>query len=240
MMPGMGDVVDLQGRRVYSFRQIDDILGLRAGTSSRWIDGYERGQKFYEPVIRPEHTGDTVATWGEFIECRLLSEYRTAGVSIQRMRPAVERLREMTNSRYPLASARLWIAPEGRELVAQVQEDVKLDHALALVVIRSGQTVLDWSDRAESFRHAVVWSSESADAEPVLVRPNPQIPQVIVDPQRGYGDPVIEGRNVPTSVLRELFDAGESIGQVADAYELTTAQVEAAVRFERWSQTRTA
>src|SRR4051794_35840776 len=56
MMRDMGDVVDLQSRRVCSLRQIDDILGLHAGTSSRWIDGYSRGGKFYEPVIREEHT----------------------------------------------------------------------------------------------------------------------------------------------------------------------------------------
>ena len=60
----MGDVVELLDRRVYSFPQIDRILGLHHGTSSRWIDGYERASRFYEPVVRHERTGDEVATWG--------------------------------------------------------------------------------------------------------------------------------------------------------------------------------
>src|SRR4051794_15204997 len=112
----MGDVVDLLARRIYSFPQIDGILGLHHGTSSRWIDGYSRAGRDYEPVVRVARTGDEVATWGEFVECRLLAEYRDAGVSIQRMRPAVEKLRELTRAQYPLASARLWLGTDGREL----------------------------------------------------------------------------------------------------------------------------
>ncbi len=94
----MSNVIDLRERRVSSFRQIDDILHLHAGTSARWIDGYDRGGKSYQPVVREERRFDEVATWGEFVECRLLVEYHTARVTLQRMRPAVERLRELANA----------------------------------------------------------------------------------------------------------------------------------------------
>lgn len=232
IMRRMSNVIDLQERRVYSFRQIDDILNLYAGTSARWIDGYDRGAKSYPPVVREERQFDDVATWGEFVECRLLAEYRTAGVTLQRMRPAVERLRELTNSPYPLASAQLWVAPEGRELVARVQDEVGLARPLSLV-LRTGQTVLDWSVRASTFERSVAWSSDdAATAEPLFITPDPQVPLVVVDPRRGYGDPVIRGRNVTTEVVRELVRAGESVDGVAEAYELTRAEVEAALAYE--------
>ena len=59
-------------------------------------------------MIRPEQTGDEVVTWGEFIEARLLAQYRDEGALVAKMRPAVERLREELNTRYPLASAKTW------------------------------------------------------------------------------------------------------------------------------------
>lgn len=232
MMPNMGDVVDLLERRVYSFSQIDRVLDLAAGTAARWIDGYTRAGRFYEPVVRPEHTGDEVATWGELVECRLLAEYRGAGVSIQRMRPAVERLRNLTDSRYPLASARLWLGTDGRELVAQVQDAVNLDRALSLVVVRSGQAMIDWTPRASNFAASVTWSTGAIDAEPVSLAPDRNNLGVEIDPRRGYGDPVIRGRSVPTSVIRELVRAGEPIESIAESYSLTTEQIEAALRFE--------
>lgn len=228
----MGDVVELLGRRVYSFPQIDRILGLHHGTSSRWIDGYERAGRFYQPVIRPERTGDDVATWGEFVECRLLAEYRDAGVTLHRMRPAVERLREMTGSPYPLASAQLWLGAEGRELVARVQDDVHLSDKLNLVVVRSGQHVLDWSPRATRFRGSVRWSGQDVESIPVSITPDEDNPEIEIDPERGYGDPVIKGRGVTTSVIRELVQAGEPIESIAESYELERSQVEAALRYE--------
>lgn len=90
----MGKAVDLLSRPTYGLAQIDSLLGLQAGTARRWIDGYRRGGKLYDPVVRERGTGEEVATWGEFIETRLLAEYRDAGVPMIRMRPAVEALRE--------------------------------------------------------------------------------------------------------------------------------------------------
>ncbi|MFT4085329.1 MAG: DUF433 domain-containing protein [Nocardioides sp.] len=228
----MGDVVQLLDRRVYSFPQIDRILGLHNGTAARWIDGYERAGRFYQPVVRPEHTGEEVATWGELVECRLLAEYRDAGVTLQRMRPAVERLRELTGSRYPLASAQLWLAADGRELVARVQDDVQLSDRLSLVVIRSGQQMLDWSPRASRFRSSIRWSGDGIDSTPVSLALDEDNPEIEIDPARGYGDPVIKGRGVTTSIIRELVQAGEPIESIAESYELERSQVEAAIRYE--------
>jgi uncharacterized protein (DUF433 family) len=173
-----------------------------------------------------------VATWGELVECRFLAEYRDAGVTLQRMRPAVDRLREVTGSRYPLASAQLWLASDGRELVARVQDDVHLERALSLVVVRTGQSVMDWSPRAMRFQSAIHWSAQGPDASPVSITPDEDTPEIVIDPQRGYGDPVIRGRGVTTSIIRELVQAGEPIESIAESYELERSDVEAAVRYE--------
>lgn len=229
MMPCMGNVIDLLDRPTYGLAQIDSLLGLQAGTARRWIDGYRRGGKLYEPVAREHSTGEEIATWGEFIETRLLAEYRDAGVPMIRMRPAVEALRSELKSRYPLVSARMWLRPEGRDVVRVVEEKVGLDSHLALVVVAIGQ-MLAWSPQADRFRSAIEWTGDNNDAEPRRLRPVAGIDDVVVDPLLGFGEPVVRG--VRTEIIRELVQAGESQDAIAEVYELPRESVEAAVRYE--------
>jgi hypothetical protein len=113
----MTNVIDLLSRPVYGLSQVDVLLSLRPGTSRRWIDGYARAGRSYPPVVREVSTGDEAVTWGEFVETRLLAQYRDAGVPMIRMRPAIDVLREQMQTRYPLASARTWLDVDGRELL---------------------------------------------------------------------------------------------------------------------------
>lgn len=223
-------VINLLDRETYGFGQLDRLLGLRPGTSRRWIDGYERGGKHYDPVVREQSTGVEVATWGEFVETRLLSEYRDAGVPLIRMRPVIDALREELNTRYPLASARTWLRPQGRELVRKVQDRVGLERRLALVVVRTGQTVAEWSDKAEGFRESIEWSDQSETALPSRLRPVSELREVVIDPLRGFGEPVVRG--VRTEIIAELFTAGDSADMIAETYELPRSMVDEAVRYE--------
>lgn len=225
-----GDLINLLDRPTYGFGQVDRLLGLRAGTSRRWINGYDRAGKSYPPVVREQPTAQEIATWGEFVETRLLSEYRDAGVPLIHMRPVIEQLREELTTPYPLASARTWLLPRGRELVAKIQDRVGLESQLALVVVRTGQSSPEWSDPAEGFRSSLEWTGATDDAEPSRLRPQPELRNVFVDPLRGFGEPVV--RNVRTEVIAELFKAGDSAEMIADLYDLERSLVDEAVRFE--------
>ena len=233
MVVGATKVIDLQDQPVYGFSQVDRILGVKPGTSERWIDGYRRAGKTHPPVIRPEHTGDEIVTWGEFIEARFLAEYRDQGVPLVKMRPAVERLREELDTLYPLASAQTWLAVEGRELVRKVQEDVGLDRRL-LVVVRNDQQMLDWSPPAQEFADSLHWQStgRGRNKRQIVDRlnPDPAIRDVVVDPLQRFGEPSTRG--VPTEVIRELYSAGDPIEMIAELYDLPRHLVEAAVRYE--------
>ncbi|MGH3711554.1 MAG: hypothetical protein ACRDRQ_26400 [Pseudonocardiaceae bacterium] len=116
----MGQVVSMLERPVYSYAEIDRLLRLTPGTAKRWIDGYKRAGRVYEPVVRQERTGSPWVTWGEFVETRLLFEFRSS-VPMIKLRPVVEWLRERASRDYPLAYARPFLAPEGKELLVAAQ-----------------------------------------------------------------------------------------------------------------------
>ncbi|MCA0438338.1 MAG: DUF433 domain-containing protein [Austwickia sp.] len=228
----MTQPVDLLERPVYGMAQIDRVLGLQSGTAKRWIDGYQRQGRHYEPVVRHESTGNDVATWGEFVETRLLSEYRDAGVPLIRLRPAVEMLRRELGTPYPLASARIWLDVSGRELVRRVQDVVSLDKPLQLVIVRTGQQVLDWSPQARDFSESSDWVNSGFGEQICRLRPRASIEEVVIDPLVSFGEPTVQGRGVRTEIIGELFRAGEPVDAIADMYEMTRLQVDAALRYE--------
>lgn len=213
----------LLDRAIYSYVDVDRLVGLPGGTARRWLDGYTRTGIFYEPVLRAEPTGADVVTWGELVEARLLSEFRERKVAIQRMRPAIVRLREEFG-RYPLAHARPWLNVEGRELVRVVQDQVGLDDPPLFVIVRNEQLVL--TDETERFRGRV----EYLDGIATLLRPVMITPEVVMDPRRAFGQPAV--RNVRTDILAEDYRAGTSREDLADLYDLTPGQIDQALRFE--------
>jgi uncharacterized protein (DUF433 family) len=56
---------------------------------------------------------------------------------------------------------------------------------------------------------------------------------VVVDPQRGFGTPVIDGSGIPTYIISERRASGEEIEELADDYGLTIQQIAAALAFEQ-------
>jgi uncharacterized protein (DUF433 family) len=133
-------------------------------------------------------------------------------------------------TRYPLASARTWLDVDGRELVWKVQDQVGLERSLAFLVVRTRQTVLDWSAPADAFRRSIEWTSDVDGRQPRLAHPDVDLDQVDIDPLRGFGEPVV--RNVRTEIIVELFRAGESPEGISDTYELGREAVLQALRYE--------
>lgn len=219
----MAGVVDLLSRPMYYMGDVDRVLGLHGGTAKRWIDGYQRNGRDYDPVVRENRTGDLVVTWGEFVEARLLAEYRSAQVPMVKLRATVERLRARLNTQYPLAHASTLLEVQGREIVERVQNETGTPGWL--VIVRNGQLGLDY--RAESFTRSAHYDDDIVQK----LRPVSTIEEVWVNPLMRDGEPVVNG--VPTSVLAEMFRAGDSIDNLADWYELDVREVEAALRYER-------
>jgi uncharacterized protein (DUF433 family) len=213
----------LLDRAIYSYADLDRLVGLYSGTARRWLEGYERTGRFYDPVLRPEPTGSDAVTWGEMVEARLLAEFRNRNVPVQRMRPAIVQLRKEFGP-YPLAHAHPFLDVEGRELVRLVQDRVGLEPELQMVVVRNGQLVL--AEVAERFRSAVEYDGNVAGR----LRPHVRTPDVVMDPRRAFGQPAV--RNVRTESLAEDYRAGTSREDLADLYDLTPEQVDAAIRFE--------
>lgn len=226
----MGVVVSLLDRPVYTYPQVDRLLGLTKGTATRWLNGYRRGGRDYDPILRVERQDTKWATWGEFVETRLLANYRDdENIPIMRMRDAVQALRDELGVEYPLARGYLYLEPEGREMLLRAQAVAGLPDEFALRSADRQVQVAPWLYQVVEL--AETDENRWRDVRRLAV--DEAFPQLHWDPRRRGGLPVVGDSNVLAQTVAEFIDAGESPEDVAGWYHLTVEQVDEAVRFDR-------
>lgn len=211
-------------RPLYSYAEAARLLRVPSQTLRRWLEGATREGVEYPPVIRPEPTGSDWVTWGEFVEAGLLRGYRRKKVSLQRMRPFIEGMREESGVPYPLAHFKPQIL-DRKKLVYELQRETLLDPELYLVQFDRGQMLLappveDFLERVEFDPSGVV----------TRLRPSGLSNPVVIDPEVSFGVPQIRG--IRTESVAESVAAGESREQAALSWGLGMSDVEAALTWE--------
>lgn len=210
-------------RPLYALPEAARLLRVPASTLRWWLEGREN----YPPVVRPEPTGSTDVTWGEFVEAGLLREYRRRDVPLQRLRPVIEILRDRFGVPYPLAHFRPFVG-EGRRLLFEAQQVADLPPELGLVLeLVGGQIVLD--GRVEAFLERVEFSADELQWAQRL-HPAGRASPVVIDPERSFGSPTVRG--IRTDALAELVEAGEPPELIAEEYGLAADELKAALAYE--------
>lgn len=222
-------ITSMLDREVYVYAEVDRLIGLPAGTAQRWINGYERGGKSYEPILRVVPQQTAWVTWGEFVETRMLAEYRDQKkVPIARQRAAIERLRVMFNMKYPLAHLRPYLSTHERDLT-MTSEDPGLQDVE--MTIRTGQALLG----------DALWIAEAATlcqddvGEPVMVElpADKDFPEIVINPRRFSGQPTFVGRRVSAVTIAHMAESGERPEDLAADYGLSLRQVQDALNYTK-------
>jgi uncharacterized protein (DUF433 family) len=222
-------VVSLLDRPVYLYGEVDRIVGLRAGTARRWINGYERGGRHYDPILRVHPLSTDWVTWGEFVETRVLAEYRDQKIATVRLRAAVQGLRDRFDIDYPLAHLRPYIAAAAGDLAIDRQQ-VSGDDEPGLMALRTGQLLLDLPGH-EVIRNASLSEDDQGEKFAAELAPDAQYQGIVVNPDRSSGQPTFTGRRVPVATIAGMAAAGDRHEDLAASYGLSLAQVDAAIAF---------
>lgn len=230
----MDQVGSLLHRPIYTYPQVDRLLGLTTNTARRWINGYRHGGRVYEPIIRPETRNTTWVMWGEYVEARLLAGWRDVDrLPIVKLRQLAEYLRRETGEEFPLATYATLMRPEGRTMVWEAQRFADLPQDLAIEVT-SGQIV--WTPVIERLVDAAGFAPDTTPDRRQLVAEltaDDDYPLVKLDVRRRGGEPVIRGRNVRAATIADLITAGEHPDDVAEWYNLMAEEIDQAVHYSR-------
>jgi uncharacterized protein (DUF433 family) len=192
-----------------------------------------RGLAVTRPIItdlgQPGQRGPAIPFVG-LAEGYALAAIRKAGVPLQRIRPALDRLSEQIGIRHALASKRLYT--DGAEVLYDYARSVDGEEAEALeelTVVRDGQRV--FAEVVHDYLERITWGTDGyAIAVPL---PGYTQAEVIADVRRGFGQPTFKHGGARLEDVLALFYAGESAATVSLEFGLTQAEVEDAIRVDR-------
>lgn len=217
-------------REVYVYAEVDRLVGLRGGTAKRWINGYQRDGKAYDPILRIEPRDTAWVTWGEFVETRMLAEFRDVKkIPVPRVRAAIEQLRRQYATQYPLAHLRPYFSVHDRDLT--LVPDTPADGRLSEdeLVVRTGQQLLGdgrWLARKSGLENDDMGRPIIAE-----IPADPDFPDIVINPLRYSGQPTFSGRRVSPVTIAGMVNSGEPRDVLAAEYGLSLEQVDQAVAY---------
>lgn len=212
---------------LYALPEAARLARVPRRTLEHWVKGYTYrvGERLThaDPVVRPAEDGSL--TFINLMEMLTLAGYRRQGVSMQRVRKALDYARRSMDEAHVLASERL--LTDGKELFWEFQQHD--EGAGDLVVLTSGQKV--FPEAVMGYLREMEWGADHL-AHRWWPGAIPGKGDVVVDPRRAFGAPVLAGTGIRTEDVFSRFSAGEPLAEVADDYGLSVGQAEAAIRLE--------
>ena len=227
--------IDRFGTPLYTVAEAARYLDVPDSTFRSWTHGYHRrssdraevsGAPILTTVARTAAQGPVIPFIG-LAEGLVLTALRRSGVALQRIRPALSRLAADFGLEHALASRRLYT--DGAEVLFDYADDEDPGTARAvrsLVVVRNGQRV--FNEVVEAYLQRVEYGQ---DGYPRLIElPAYAVAKVVVDPDRGFGQPIFRRGGARLEDALAMFRAGESLETVADEYGVPPSQLEDVVR----------
>lgn len=222
----MGTVATLDSA-LYALPMAARYLRVAPTTLQYWLEGGTKRGVTYQPVVRPEATGSRDLTWGEFVECWYIRQYRKEhGVPMADIRTLILRLRDELGVKYPLAHKKAFVAA-GQRLASRIQDEDQLSQR-SWIVVNELDGQLGLSPIAESFLAEVDFAA--AGGIVMRIAPHGADSPVSIEPEISFGAPQIRG--IRTENLAELVTAGDEIEVVAEDFGLAVAELQAALAYE--------
>lgn len=215
----LSDVDPRVDRALFTLRETATYLGIPASTLHHWAR-----PKTDDSLITVLPAAGRMASvpFVGFAEAFVLSALRSAGVPMQRIRPAVERLANEVGVAHALASERVYT--DGAELIFDYAS-ASNDPAL-LTVVRTGQQ--HFSDVIRGYLSRIAYGSDGWAEQ--LQLPAYASARVIVDPRQAFGQPVVVHGGARVEDLVDRFQAGDRFGDIAADFGVPPAEVEDVIR----------
>lgn len=230
-----GDVREIP---VYNIAQASRYLKIPFETLRRWV----RGQAFpsskgyeFKPVIKLPDRDRPLLSFINLMEAHVLDGMRRQyRVPFHKIRKGLELLEERYPSKHPLAD---WLfRTDGVDLFIEELDNI-------INISQSGQLVM--KGVMDAFLHRI---ERNLDGRPLQLYPFIRKPKrindkdvdrleqqprpVVINPLISFGKPILAGTGIPTAIIAERFEAGDSIEVLAEDYGLTPSQIEKAIWYE--------
>jgi uncharacterized protein (DUF433 family) len=213
----------------YSLSEAAHYLRLPVATIRSWAIGRQYPTQFGAADFRP--LIDIADPHGRLLSFRNLGELHVLGsirhvhqVKLPAVRQAIEYLRNRFQSNHPLLERAM--LTDGKDLFIEQYENlvnISQDGQMAM-----RQIMAVYLKRIEWDRHGIPvrlfpFTRDRYKESPIIIS---------IDPKIRFGKPCISGTRIPTAIIAERHQAGDSIVLLADDYGRKAEEIEEAIRYE--------
>lgn len=210
------------GRGLYSVPFAARLTGVGSDKIRRWLFGSARTKALLIPAFE-EDEGDRVLSFLDLIEIMLVGAFRDAGVSFQHLRRVADKSARELHTDHPFAHKRF--LTDGRKIFVEELDgdDLKLSDFL-----KDQREFREFIDRT-------LHKGVEFDVRDVakLWRPDPSLPDIVLDPTRSFGQPIVDRTRTPTGAIYRVFRGTGSLGEAAATFDVRPQEARQAVEFEQ-------
>lgn len=220
---------DIRDQPAYTLTEAARYLKVAPATLRSWFAGRKyptgAGTALSEPLIQPASNPPPRLSFWNLIEAHVLRSLRTDhGVKMEALREALRYAKQSLNV------DRLLLSPElrtnaGKLLVDRYGELIELSASGQVAMRRMFVEHLarvEWDEWKFPVRLFPVTSELFTSGRPISI-----------DAHVAFGRPVLAQKGITTTAIVERIDAGESVADLAEDYDLSSEQIEEAVLYER-------
>ncbi|MEP1964689.1 hypothetical protein [Tateyamaria sp.] len=212
---------NILGMGVYTPREAARLVGTNAQQVLRWTRGSGPNEPLWPAHYQFLDEDVSEISFYDLIEIRVVSAMRKAGIALQSIRFAISYAKSELKIERPLASRSFKI--DGDELLMDAIEND--GEYVSLSKKRAGQKV---------FKQIISQSLNDLEYDGSYAsRWRPRgFSKVIIDPQRHFGDPILDKHGISTSVLKREFENFGDVSYLSKIYEITASDIRSGVGFE--------
>ncbi|MDH4224340.1 MAG: DUF433 domain-containing protein [Deltaproteobacteria bacterium] len=210
---------------IFSFSDAAKLIHIPPAKIRRWMHGvqYVRNEVEFKkkPVFEPAY--EEAIDFHDLIELRFIKAFMNRGVSLAKIRKAVEFFKSALKTDFPFSSKKIFT--DGKLLFYEMEGPDR------------EKVFLDLDGKGHYSFHQVILSvAETVEYEnEIAVRwyPDKGCTEIVVDPQFCFGHPTIRGTRIQASVVAKAFEVEKDVNAVAEWFQINPDFVNQAVKFEK-------
>ncbi|MDH5706189.1 MAG: DUF433 domain-containing protein [Candidatus Aminicenantes bacterium] len=219
---------------MYFTAEVARLVDISRYRVHRWLEGYvftlESGRRRQRPVVQrawQDQAYPHYASFLDLVDLLFVKRFLDYGVSLQKLRKALDEAKEVLGTDH---FARQSFFTDGKNICLEVKKRGKEKGGAILELLSGGQWVI--SDVIKQLAHQIDFDKTTELACRWFPAEGNRI--VVLDPLISFGRPIIIGKGITTENIFDLFIAeGEATQPVCNWMDLTSEEIEAAVKFEK-------
>jgi uncharacterized protein (DUF433 family) len=210
---------------VFSIPEAAYLVGASQADVRIWVEG-KKGRQY--PLIENELgrvDGKLAISFKNLMEIKFIAFFSSAGVSLHDIRAIMDDARRLLNEPHPFATSAVF-RTDGKRILAEIAKENGIE---SLFDLRSQNYEMK-PIVLRSLKSDVIY--DPSGAARVWYPRRKTFPNVVINPLRAFGRPILRDSSIPTAAVANAFRSEKDAKIVALQFEVPYRQAREAFDFE--------